>query len=459
MTRYTSLFAALAFAFGVAACGGDDDDDDTAQPDAAATPDGETSNIVEVADDIGSDTTWTADKVYVLEDNIFVRDATLTVEAGTLIQGQNNSSLVVTNTAEIQAVGTASDPIVFTSGQPEGTRLPGDWGGIVLLGNATINVTGGTDNIEGFPAGTEGTEFGGTDDSHDCGTLKYVRIEFAGFELSTDNELNGLTVGACGSDTVLDYIQVHKGADDGVEFFGGKANLKHVIVTQPDDDGIDWDFGWSGNGQFLIVQQSSTAGNFGFESDSNKNDNDATPRSAPTIWNLTLIGSNSDPGNAIKTQGGMLLRRGTAGLINNAIIAYFTDFAVDIADYSTAEQATAATPTLAISNSYFFDNANDTNDGWPADFDVDEGEENDCESSNTNCLDEHALFTGASLENAFGTDPQLADALNLTAPDFAPASALTGATPGSGFDASATYVGAIGGGSDWTDGWTAFPAN
>jgi hypothetical protein len=268
-----------------------------------------------------------------------------------------------------------------------------------------------------------------------------------------------LTVGACGSGTVLDYVQVHKGADDGIEFFGGTANLTHALVTQPDDDGLDWDFGWSGDGQFLIVQQSATAGNYGFECDNNKNDNDATPRSAPTLWNVTLVGSDSEPGNAIKTQGAMLLRRGTAGLINNAIITHFTDLAVDIAGYATAQQATATPPALAIANSYFYDNANDTNDGWPANFDVDEGEENDCETSNTNCLDEHALFTDSAHGNTFGTDPQLGAPKSTTAPDFAPASALTGATPPSGFDTSATYAGAIGGGSDWTDGWTAFPAN
>lgn len=447
----------LVAALPLAACG---DDGGSGDADAAIDDsDASASSEVDVTDDIETDTTWTSDKVYTLKNSIFVRNAELTIEAGTLILGDNGSSLVIANTATINAVGTASDPIVFTSSLPAGSRAAGDWGGVVLLGTAPINVSGGEDNIEGFPAGTEGTSFGGDDATHDCGTLNYVRIEFAGFELSPDNELNALTVGACGSDTDLDFIQVHKGADDGIEFFGGTANLSHMVITQPDDDGLDWDFGWGGNVQWLIVQQSATTGNMGFECDNNGNDNDATPRSAPTLWNATLIGSDSEPGMAFKTQGGMHLRRGTAGLMNNFIIAHFTDFAVDVDGFASVQQATAGTPTLAIDNSYFYDNANDTNDGWPTDFDVDEGDENDCETQNTNCLDEQAHFTDQALNNTFGTDPMLGDALNLTAPDFAPASVIDGGgTPGAGFDASATYIGAIGG-DDWTAGWTAFPAN
>ncbi len=449
MKRTIITLASMSLLF-AAACG--DDDGGTADPDASSDP-------FAITGDITADTTWTTGNTYTLKTAVFVKGATLTIEPGVTVLGDAGSAIVVTNTGKINAVGTASSPIVMTSSKAAGGRMAGDWGGLVLLGTAPINVTGGSDNIEGFPAGTEGTGFGGSDAAHDCGKVKYVRIEFAGFELSTDNELNSLTVGACGSATELDYIQTHKGADDGIEFFGGTANLMHAVVTQTDDDGIDWDFGWSGNAQFLIVQQSATTGNHGFESDSNKNNNDATPRSSPTIWNITFIGSDSEPGMASRTQGGMLLRRGTAGMINNAVIAYFTDFAVDVADFSTVQQATAATPTLAIQNSYFYQNANDANNGWPTDFDVDEGVQNDCDAQDANCFDEAAHFAMAANNNTFGTDPGLGDPLNLTAPDFAPSSPITGgATPGSGFDTSATFIGAIGA-EDWTAGWTAYPAN
>jgi hypothetical protein len=444
----------------LAACG---DDGGTATPDAmvggADAPIG--GGPVDVTADITADTTWTADNVYTLKNHIFVRGAELTIEAGTLIKGDQGSSLVITNDATLNAVGTADAPIILTSSQPAGSRAAGDWGGVVLLGKAPINVSGGTDNIEGFAAGTAGTEFGGAAGAHDCGTLKYARIEFAGFEIATDNELNGLTVGGCGTGTELDYIQVHKGADDGVEFFGGTANISHVVISQPDDDGLDWDNGWNGNVQFLIVQQSSTAGDKGFESDNNGSSMDATPRSAPTIYNATLIGSNAEPGAAFKTQGAMHLREGTAGIFRNFIIAYFADYGPDVDDFPTVAQTMGAAPALTIESSYFFDNANDTNMGWPAGFDESAGVQNDCDANDMNCFDEAAFFSNAGRMNTFA-DPMLAAPLNVTAPNFAPmtgAPVLTGgATPPSGFDATATFIGAIGA-TDWTAGWTAFPAN
>jgi hypothetical protein len=454
------LALSLALAMPLVACG---DDGGTAQPDAMVNPDvdADVGSTVAVSADISADTTWTADKTYVLETHIFVRGATLTIEAGTLVKGDQGSSLVITNDSQIDAVGTAAAPIVFTSNQAAGSRGAGDWGGVVLLGKAGINVSGGSDNIEGFAAGTAGTEFGGTDDAHDCGTLKYARIEFAGFEIATDNELNGLTVGGCGSATELDYIQVHKGADDGVEFFGGTAGISHVIVSQPDDDGLDWDNGWRGNVQFLIVQQSATAGDKGFESDNNGSSMDATPRSAPTIYNATLIGSNAEPGAAFKTQGAMHLREGTAGIMKNFIIAYFADYGPDVDDFPTVALTAGETPALTIESSYFYDNANDSNMGWPAGFDESAGVQNDCDANDMNCFDEAAFFNAGARMNTFA-NPMLAAPLELTAPSFAPMSDAPvlsgGATPPAGFDTSATFIGAIGA-TDWTASWTAFPAN
>jgi hypothetical protein len=467
---------ALPFA---GACGGDDDDDNADDTDDNAddtdddtddtgddTDDGPASacagEVVDVTEDVDGDTTWTADNVYCLNTHIFVRSGTLTIEAGTEIRGGEGSSLVVTTNARLVAAGTAKAPIVFTSAQADGTRAAGDWGGVVLLGLAPINVEGGTNVIEGFDAMTEGIEYGGDDEAHDCGSLEYVRIEFAGFELSEDNELNGLTLGGCGSDTNLDFIQAHLGADDGIEFFGGTASISHAIVTQPDDDGLDWDFGWSGRGQFIIVQLNSLVGNHGFEADNNEDANDAEPRSNPTIWNATLIGSNQEPGEAGKTQGGMMLRRGTAGSINNSIVAYFTDWAIDVADYSTVLLAESG--DLAVQTTFFYDNANDVLDGFPAGFDVADGTEDDCEEPAPKCVgyDEHDLFTSDATNLFEGTEPGLNAPLDLGAPDFAPVEdspvLAGGDTPPEGFDIGATYYGAIGD-VDWTAGWTAYPVN
>lgn len=430
-----ALLAALA-----TACSDDDSNDSNQNPPPVD------DDTVEVSQDITADTTWTADKVYSLTKHIFVRNGTLTIQPGSTIQGLAGTSLVVTKTGRLVADGTASAPIVFTSGKAAADREPGNWGGVVLLGTAPINVTGGTNAIEGFPAGTTGTEYGGSDATHDCGTLRHVRIEFAGFQLAPDNELNGLTVGACGSDTVLDYVQVHKGADDGIEFFGGTANLKHAIVTQTDDDGLDWDYGWTGKVQFLVVQQNGNVGDKGIEADNNGDANDATPRSHPTIWNMSLVGSNREPGTAGKNQGGIHFRRGTAGYVSNAIVMGFTDKVIDVDGTSTVAQFDAG--ELALENSLIFDNANviDTTTTWPGDDDTKDG-----------AFNEAAAFFAAGLGND-AVDPGLAAPYDLAAPNFRPATVTVGATPPSDgfFDTSATHIGAFGT-ADWMAGWTAFP--
>jgi hypothetical protein len=343
-TRLLPLSCAL-LAF---ACGSDDGDaDETADGGTGGTPgtggNGGTPGTggnVDFEGEIAAPTTWTADKTYTLTGHVFVR-STLTIQAGTRILGKAGSSIVVTQDGTIDAQGTADAPIVFTSASPEGSREAGDWGGVVLLGRAPINVDGGNEKIEGFADTETRTGYGGDDPAHNCGTLKYVRIEFAGYELAPDNELNGLSVGACGAGTELDYVQIHKGADDGIEFFGGTASIKHLLVTQADDDSIDWDYGWVGSAQWVIAQQSGLAGDNGIEADNQKDDNDAEPRSNPAIWNLTLVGSNAGPGGAAKSQKGMTLRRGTAAEIRNALIVGFADAPYNIADEATVAQIDA----------------------------------------------------------------------------------------------------------------------
>ncbi len=443
-------------ALSLAACGGGSgvgDDDDQPPVDAAPpvdTPPGVT--IVNVpAGDISANTTWTADHIYVLEGYVFVTGGTLTIEPGTTVQGKNGSALTITKNAKINAVGTADKPIVFTSNAT--TPASGDWGGVVLLGKAPINVTGGTNNIEGFPTSYgDRIAYGGTDAAHECGKLKYVRIEFAGFALATDNELNGLTVGACGSATQIDYVQSHLGLDDGIEVFGGNAMLSHIVITQPDDDGLDWDYGWTGKAQFVIIQQKTGRGDKGIEADNNGNDNELLPRSAPEIWNMTQVGGD---GAATDPQGGMHLRRGTAGKINNAIVMGFTKFAVDVDGTSSVNQFNAN--SLSVKNTYFMKATNATA-VWPAGFDMGSTSQNDCPTPTT-CLDEAASI-GGDATNHIDVNPMLTDPKNIAAPSFKPQAGspvLTGCgTPPAGFDTSATFCGAIGT-TDWTIGWTRFP--
>ncbi|MCC6808744.1 MAG: hypothetical protein IT381_15065 [Deltaproteobacteria bacterium] len=441
----------------VAACG-----KTTAKPTLSSRADPacaalDTAKIVEVFETITQDTTWTKDKVYRLEDHIFIEGATLTIEPGTRVEGQTvGSSLVVTSSARLIASGTKDEPIVFTSCRAEGEREPGDWGGVVLLGKAPINVTGGTEKIEGFPAAEGRTSYGGTDATHDCGTLRYVRVEFAGFELAKDNELNGITVGGCGNKTTIDFVQSHMGQDDAIEFFGGTVNAKHLVLTQADDDGLDWDYGWTGMVQFMIVQQNGVVGDNGIEADNNGKALDALPRSHPIIYNATLSGSAKAPKTAGKTQTGALLRRGTAGEIYNTIFLSFTDFPVDIRDAATVAQMNAG--ALTIESSCFFNNG--FQGAWD---DVVVKPEDDDDGG----FNEGAFFTDVTRHNLVSDDPLLTAPTNLVQPGFKPQSSSSVLLPtnartpdaSSGFfDASAKYIGAIGT-VDWTESWTAYPVN
>ena len=185
---------------------------------------------VTVTGSITTNTTLTSDKTYILKGIVRVESgATLTIQAGTKIYGENSSqgSLVVKPGGKIMAEGTATNPIVFTSEftKAGATRTPtyGDWGGIIILGKAPINVPGGTAAIEG-----PGDSYGGNDAADDSGVMKYVRIEYPGIAYSLNNEINGLTLGGVGNKTKLEYIQVSYSGDDSYEFFGGTVNAKYL---------------------------------------------------------------------------------------------------------------------------------------------------------------------------------------------------------------------------------------
>ena len=393
---------------------------------------------ITVSSDIDADTTWASGSIVTLSTLIVVTgNATLTIEPGVTVQGDNGSALVISRGATLNAAGTAASPIIFTSSKAEGSRAAGDWGGLVLLGSASINLAGGEGNIEGMPAGPASL-YGGTDDASSCGTLTYVRIEFAGYVFGTDNELNGLTVGGCGSATELDFIQSHLGKDDGVEFFGGTASINHLLVTQAADDSLDFDQGWRGNVQFLAIQQSASVGDKAIEGDNLKDVVDSTPRSRPTIFNATIVGSGANA-----EQGGLHIRRGAGLVLKNSLITGFQAGAIDL-DGATVSTLVGDS-TLDFSNIAFFGNGADQ---FPAD-------DNDAD------FDEAAYF-GDAAKGFVAVDPQFAST-SLTAPDFATGNTAVetgGATPPAGFDATATYHGAFAPtGAAWTAGWTSFPAN
>lgn len=400
---------------------------------------------IDVTADITADTTWKTGKTYTLKQLTYVMSGTLTIEPGTTILGDRTSALVVTRDGRLNAVGTKEQPIVFSSSAPAGTRDTENWGGLVLNGRARINVTGGENNSEGV-ADEPRNKYGGTDDTHECGVLKYVRVEFAGRPLTADNELNGITLNGCGSKTLLDFVQVHRGKDDGIELFGGTANLKHIVITGSDDDGLDWDQGWTGKAQFLVVQQLTGYGNYGIEADNNRTNHDLMPRSAPQLFNVTLVGRNPDTTPSEGASRGMIFREGTAATLSNVIVMNFTSAGMIVDKTSTAAQWTSG--ALKVSSSIFWNNPSV---GWQ-----------NFTLMPDNMFDEAMALAEAGLANR-QVDPQLTAPTSAT-PNWKPQAgspALTGgATPPNDgfFDTSATFVGAFGS-DDWTAGWTSMINN
>lgn len=268
---------------------------------------------VTISSDITSNTTWNASIVYQLNGLITVRNnATLTIPAGTVIRSsQVASALLITRGAKLIANGTAALPIVFTSNNAVGSRNRGDWGGIVMLGKARYNINNGVNFIEGLTQ-TAITEFGGgtTPDNNDnSGVLRFVRIEYAGFVFSPNNELNGLTMGAVGKGTVIENVQVSYSNDDSFEWFGGSVNCKNLVAFAGLDDDFDVDNGYTGIVQFGLAVKDPLAADIStsevFEVDNNSGPTDTNTTANPwadftsgIFTNFTAIGPNLRPNGA-----------------------------------------------------------------------------------------------------------------------------------------------------------------
>ena len=294
--------------------------------------------------EILANTKFTADTLYVLGSGVYVGKNDITVdneakikleiEAGTKIVGQSEKAyLQINRGAMIFARGESDKPIVMTTAREE-NRTRGSWGGLIINGNAPVN--GCNDNVAVCELKGEGLTtyfYGGPKADDNSGLLNYVVVEFAGNEISPNNELNGIAFQGVGNATQVDYIQVHMNADDGVEFFGGTVNVKHVVLTGNKDDSLDWTNGWTGSAQYVIVDQFSDAGNNGIEADNFGDRHDAAPRSNPTLANLTFIGS--DLANGAKGGSGILLRAGTAASIYNTYITGFSSSCLDVDDLET----------------------------------------------------------------------------------------------------------------------------
>jgi hypothetical protein len=278
---------------------------------------------------ITSNLTLTEGNFYQLSGGVFVggdneNSATLAIEPGVTVFGASgNDYLVVSRGSQIRAEGTKDKPITFTSRDhvvSSAAGAAGQWGGMVILGNAPSNKCPSEGDcslqVEGVE---EGAVFGGTNETDNSGVLQYVRVMHGGFAIAPDNELNGVTFGGVGSGTVVNYLQVHKNADDGVEFFGGNVDVKHLVLTDIQDDSIDWDNGYKGRIQYAVIRHATdnSDANRAIEADNDGSTPDKTPQSNPTLSNVTIIGNTFDGSDDSE---GVYLREGTGAQLSNFII-------------------------------------------------------------------------------------------------------------------------------------------
>jgi len=317
MKKVSKLFNLLMIGLlmtGFVACNSDDEDDDIVTPPVVVP-----GALNTVSGSITTNTTWKATDQYLLTGFVYVEaGATLTIEAGTVIKGDKatKGALFIKPGAKIIAVGTADKPIVFTSNQAIGARKAGDWGGLVILGNAPVNKT------PAVVEGEEKTTFGGTDVADNSGELKYVRVEFAGIAYETNKEINSLTFGGVGSGTKIEYVQASYGGDDSFEWFGGTVNAKHLIAYRGLDDDFDTDNGFSGLIQYGFILRdpaiADQAGDSnGFESDNDANGTAATPQTSAKFANVTVAMGDGTPD--AKFASAMRIRRNSAISVYNSV--------------------------------------------------------------------------------------------------------------------------------------------
>lgn len=404
---------------------------------------------------------WSNDTIYLLQGKVYVKaGATLNIQEGTIIKGDKStpgSALIITRGAQIYAVGTATQPIVFTSSETPGNRAMGDWGGVVIAGNAKTNVVGGIGTFEGGnlanPDGTASDgQYGGLNDLDNSGELKYVRIEYAGFAYAPNNELNSLTMGAVGSGTKISYVQCSYGLDDAFEWFGGNVNADHLIAFRGNDDDFDTDFGFSGKVQFGVCLRDTlvadaVSGANAFESDNDGGGSANNPKTKPVFSNMTLVGPRFTASTSFDPnfrRGAHIRRNSEMSLFNSVVMGWPVGIKID----GDSCQNNANNNLLKVKNTVVA--------GCPMNLDS---------AATATSWGITPWYNTAGWDNmvyANNSDLMLSSPFNYNAPDFRPAAGsplLSGASfadafLSSGFT-SVNYRGAFGA-DDWTAGWTNF---
>jgi hypothetical protein len=403
--------------------------------------------VIVVTGEVTGTETWTNNNYYVLRGAVFVREnGTLNINAGTVVVGEAGSvgTLIVERGGRINAIGTREQPIVFTSDQPVGSRARGDWGGVIINGRAPVNRPGGLYVGEGDTGIA-----GGNDPNDNSGIMRYVRIEFAGVEFSPDNELNGIAFQAVGRGSTFEYIQVHMNRDDGLEWFGGTADIKRAIVSNAADDSFDWTFGWTGRAQFIVLHQRGDDADRGIEADNSEFNNNDLPRSNPQIYNITMCGDN-DANEGGESSIAATIRRGTAFTLRNFLITGFKTSGPQIVDAATLNEIAIGTSQMGHGVIWNIRNS-------------------------TTGVNGTALHSSVAPFVASGRFPNIrvnedagvSGCSNHENPNFQPSSVATLAggqlapaiPPNDGFFEVTSYIGAVppAPSDDWTKGWTAYP--
>lgn len=468
LLSYVLLLCTVLFSAGC------DNDDENIEPKGEVLDlgDGSKENY-----EIKVNTTLKYPNTYNLRGFVYVPDGvTLTIEPGVIIKGEKSTqgTLIVERGGKINAQGTKERPIVFTSAQAPGSRKPGDWGGIILLGKAPNNM--GEQTIEGGVR----SKHGGEDANDNSGVLSYVRVEFAGIEYSTDNEINGITFGSVGAGTQIDHLQVSYSGDDSFEWFGGTVNARYLVALCGWDDDFDTDNGFSGKIQYALGLRNPKIGDKsasnGFESDNNSAGSATDPYTSAIFANVSLFGPVANPasytneagvnGSTVdaRFQAALHLRRNTQLSIFNSVIAAFPIGIIIENDKGSTTQQWATDGKLNIANCYLAGTVKNFQDAqyWK-------------ESSVLNSADEGSFVS--EYFNRSGGGNQVVETIaglklsgnpfDLTNPGVFPASGSplasgagwSNAKVSSGFD-KVSYIGAFGpnesNSNNWTSGWCNF---
>lgn len=430
-----------------------------------------------ISGNITSSYTFHNDTIYILDGFVFVKNnSILTIEPGTIVKAikESRSTLIITMGSKIIADGTKAQPIVFTSNEAAGNRAPGDWGGLVILGRNILNrpadcttcpgvavaaaLEGNQNAIEGDIDNANGDGlYGGTLTNDNSGILRYVRVEFAGVVITTGNEINSITLGAVGNETIMEHIQVTQGNDDAFEWFGGNVNAKYLIAHASVDDDFDSDFGYNGKIQFAIAQRDSFNFDTGtnpttnsFESDNDGGPTFANPRTRPIFSNVTLVGpvANGPLEDQGSFQNGARIRRNSQlSLFNSIVIGYPTGILLDGAGSTNSYLG----DTLLLKNNIVAGalGRNITTN----------------QSASYDAVRIKFMSEGNDTSNAFSG--LLTDPFNYLNPNFAPL-AGSNANTGASFSGNeinddyftpTTYRGALDGTNNWTECWSEFDPN